>query len=439
MTQQLKILIAPSGFKESLSPIEATNCMARGLARVWPDAELRLAPMADGGEGFVETIISMTGGEMRRISVTGPLGEPVDACFGLAGGDADRRAIIDIASAAGLSLVPRDRRDPSRTSSRGAGQLIRTALDAGVRHLLIGCGDSGVHDAGMGLARELGIRFLDASGMELGEGGVELLRLEHIDVSSVDPRLADIDIEVSVNWETVLVGDGGVTRRHAAQKGATPRQLEDLERALTRFGAVVQSQFGLSIGEMPGAGASGGIGAALAVFTGATLRPRQEIMCRYIDIDALLDGVDIVFTGEGSLDGQTALGKVPVHIARIAARRGIPAVAVAGTLGLDADDTLAHGIDAYAGILERPCSLDAALDDASALLERATERAARLLDVGLRIGIARVASGERAPGTMQLRTVSTGPAPVQQSRAPKTPMGGNRKPSRTLSATRGVI
>ncbi len=386
MKRPLKILIAPSGFKESLSPIEAAQCMARGLSRVWPDAELRLAPIADGGEGFAETIVAALGGVIRTITVSGPLGEPVAARYGRVGEAGAQTALIDVASAAGLSLIPRNRRDPALTSSRGVGQLMRAALDDGARHLLIGCGDSGVHDAGMGLARELGVRFLDASGDDLGEGGAQLARLARLDLSGLAPRLRGVSIEAAVNWDNLLLGERGVTRRHAAQKGATPSQVAELERAFETFDRILSAALGRSIAHDPGSGASGGIGAALIAFAGATLHPRQAILHRYLDIDGLLNDVDIVFTGEGALDGQTVFGKVPCQIAQIAAEHGIPTVAVAGMLGADAAVTLGHGIRAYTSIIERPCEIDVALCDASGLLERATARAARLMDVGLQIG-----------------------------------------------------
>ncbi len=386
MTRPLRILIAPSGFKESLSPIGTTTAMARGLQRVWPDAEFRLAPVPDGGEGFVETLVWLAGGTTRDVRVSGPLGEPVDARIGFCGDFGNRTALIGISSAAGLSLVPRDRRDPTRTSSRGVGQLMRAALDFGAQHLVIGCGDSGVHDAGMGLATELGVHFLDESGRQLGDGGGELARLAQIDLSALDRRLGGVTIEASVNAENVLLGARGVTRRHAAQKGATEQQVEALEHAFASFDRVVRSKLGIDIAQLPGSGASGGIGAALVAFTGATLVPRMEFIARFLDLDALLEGVDIVVTGEGMLDGQSTMGKVPCAIARIAAERGIPTIAVAGSLGQDVEWVREHGIVAYASILEQPCPLDDALRDAEALLERATERVARMLHVGVQLG-----------------------------------------------------
>lgn len=386
MARPLRVLIAPSGFKECLSPMAATTSMARGLQRVWPDAELRLAPIPDGGEGFVETLVWLSGGTTRDVRVSGPLGEPVDARIGLVGDIGTRTALIGISSAAGLSLVPRDRRDPTRTSSRGVGQLMRAALDFGAKHLVIGCGDSGVHDAGMGLARELGVRFLDASGRQLGDGGVELARLARIDLSALDPRLGAVTIEAAVNAGNLLLGERGVTRRHAAQKGATARQVEALENAFSGFDRVLRSQLGIELAEVPGSGASGGIGAALVAFTAARLIPRMEFIARFLDLDALLEDVDVVVTGEGMLDGQSVVGKLPCEIARAAAKLGIPTIAVAGALGDGVEAVRHQSIAAYVSILEQPCALDEALRDGEALLERATERVARTLHVGMQLG-----------------------------------------------------
>jgi glycerate kinase len=379
----LTILIAPSGFKESLSPADVTEAMAAGALRAMPGARILRAPMVDGGEGFTEALVRATGGSMHHLAVTGPVGEPVPAFFGFLGRSKARTAVIEIAAAAGLKLVPRDRRDPTRTTSFGVGELIRAALDAGAERLVIGCGDSGINDGGAGMAQALGVRFLDEKGRELERGGGALGRLAQIVCVGLDPRIGRVQIEVAVNWHNVLLGERGVTRVFGPQKGATSEQVALLEAGLETYVKRLQEATGHSIGLQAGSGASGGLGAGLMALLGARLRPRFTIVMQYLKFEALLRDADLVITAEGSLDGQSPLGKIPCEVARRAKRRGIPVIALAGTIGTGARETLAQGIDAFAGILRRPCTLDEAIADAQSLLSRGTEDAVRMVTVGI--------------------------------------------------------
>ncbi len=377
------IVIAPSGFKESLGSREVADRIAAGITRVMPDARLLRAPMADGGEGFTEALVDATGGTLHRLRVTGPVGTPVDSFFGFLGGGAARTAVIEMAAAAGLRLVPRDQRDPTRTTSYGVGELIRAALDAGAERILLGCGDSGISDGGAGMVQALGGRLLDSAGMQIGHGGAELVRLSWIELDKLDPRLARVRLDAAVNWHNVLLGERGVARVFGPQKGATPAQVRTLEAGLANYAANIRYATGRDVRFSPGGGASGGLGAGFAALLGGTLHPRYEIVMQYLELDRLLDCADLVITAEGSLDAQSPFGKVPCEVARRAKQRGLPVIALAGTIGSGVEVNLQHGIDAFTSIQMRPCTLDEAIERAASLLEHAAADAVRLLRVGM--------------------------------------------------------
>ena len=386
----MTILVAPSGFKESLSVDDVTLAIREGILKALPNARVLCAPMVDGGEGTVKALVRATGGRLVKARVTGPVGQPVDSFFGLMGGKGPKTAVIEMAAAAGLSLVPRDQRNPMLTTSYGVGQLILKALAHGAKRILVGCGDSGINDGGAGLAQALGARLLDAEGRDLPQGGGALVNLHSIDLRRLDPRLAKVRIDAAVNWHNRLLGEKGVARVFGPQKGATPEQVEHLDRAMQRWAALIERHTGHNVGTAAGAGASGGLGAGLVGFAGATLHPRFDIILNYLDFDRLLSEADLVITAEGSLDGQSPYGKVPCEVARRAEALGIPTIALAGTIGRGVDQTFAHGISAFASILKRPCTLEEAIRDGYKLLRRATEDAIRMIAVGQRL------SGSRA-------------------------------------------
>lgn len=377
------ILIAPSGFKESLTAPEVAEHIAAGVLRAMPDAILIKAPMVDGGEGFTEALVDATGGTLHRVTVTGPVGQPVESFFGFLGGRKRKTAVIEMAAAAGLRLVPRDQRDPTQTTSYGVGELIRAALDAGAQRILLGCGDSGINDGGAGMAQALGARLLDVTGHPIGRGGGELVRLSRIDLSGLDARLRGVQLDAAVNWHNMLLGERGVARVFGPQKGATPAQVEWLEAGLQNYAGCIFAATGVDIAPVPGAGASGGLGAGFAALLGGTLHPRYAIVMQYLELDRLIAQADLVLTAEGSLDGQTPFGKIPAEVARRAKRRGLPVIALAGTIGKGAQLNFEIGIDAFASILKRPCSLEEAIASADKLLERAAEDAMRMVNVGL--------------------------------------------------------
>ncbi len=379
----LTILVAPSGFKESLSAEEAADCIEKGVLRACPNAEVLKVPMVDGGEGFTKALVAITGGSLHELDVTGPLGEPVASHFGFLGGQSERTAVIEMAAAAGLRLVPRDRRNPCITTSYGVGELIRAALDAGARRILLGCGDSGINDGGAGMAAALGVKLLDSQGNPLAPGGAALAALASIDMSGRDARLAEVRIDAAVNWHNVLLGERGVARVFGPQKGATPEQVELLAAAMETYAAAIQATTGIAVGDAPGAGASGGLGAAIMGLLGGALHPRYDIVMRYLDLDSMIGRADLVITAEGSLDGQTPFGKVPAEVGHRAKDAGRPVIALAGTIGKGVTLNFDHGIDAFASILKAPCTLDDAINAAPKLLVRAAEDAVRMVRVGM--------------------------------------------------------
>ncbi|EAS35180.1 glycerate kinase [Coccidioides immitis RS] len=382
----MNILVAPSGFKESLDPHGAADCIKAGILRAVPDAKVRKVPLFDGGEGFAHALVASTGGEHKRLNVTGPVMEKVDAYYGFLGGRQPRTAVIEIAEAAGLRLVPKDRRNPANTTTYGVGELINAALNEGADRILIGCGDSGTSDGGVGMCQALGARFFDKEGYELppATGGGALGNLARIDLSGVHPRLKQVRVDVLCNWKNVLCGPNGVARVYGPQKGATADQVDQLSLALETYAAIVKRAIGIDVGTIPGGGASGGLGAGL-VLMGATLRPRFEAIIEYFGIEKLFDECDLIFTAEGGIDYQTPRGKIPGEVALRAKRRGLPVVAIAGTIGTGAAVNYDAGIDAFTSIIQGPTSLEDAVAHAPKLLSESAESAMRMVMIGHRL------------------------------------------------------
>ena len=381
----LNILIAPSGFKESLDAEQVADCIAAGIHRVLPDARTLKAPLVDGGEGFTKALVEATGGTLHPVQVTGPVGQKINTYYGLLGNNNCKTAVVEMAAAAGLRHVPTELRDPLVTTTYGVGQLIRAALDAGVERILVGCGDSGTNDGGAGMAQALGVKLLDSRGKQLGFGGGELIKLKQIDLSERDLRLDWVQVDVACNWHNVLCGDRGVARVFGPQKGASPKVVEQMSLALEHYASVIQADLGIEVKELPGSGASGGLGTGLLALIDAKLHPRYEIVMQYLEIDRLLPKVDLVITAEGCLDYQTPRGKIPAEVARRAKRYDLPVIALAGTIGQDAEVNWKHGIDYFTSILTYPCQLHEAIAETSNLLTNAAEGIARLLLVGRQV------------------------------------------------------
>ena len=376
----MKIVIAPDSYKESLSALEVAQAVEAGFRQVFPDADYVLVPVADGGEGTVDAMVAATGGRKETVTVSGPLGEPVEAFYGLTGeGDT---AVIEMAAASGLALVPPDRRNPLLTSSRGTGELIRAALDAGARRFILGIGGSATNDGGAGMVQALGVRLLDLEGRELDGSGGDLARLERIDVSALDPRLAECRIEVACDVDNPLTGARGASAVFGPQKGATPEMVQALDANLARLARIVGRDLGVAVDTVPGAGAAGGMGAAMLAFFGATLKPGIEIVTAAVDLDTHVRDADLVITGEGRIDFQTVHGKTPIGVARVAKRHGKAVIGIAGSLGADVGVVHAHGIDAVFSVLGKPCTLDEALRDAAANVELTARNVAAVLRLG---------------------------------------------------------
>ena len=377
----MHIVIAPDKFKGSLTAPEAASAIQRGVRLACPEATIDLAPMADGGEGTVDALVIATGGSYQSVRVRGPLGGPVEAQFGLLGDG--RTAVMEMASASGLALLPAGERDPFQTTTRGTGELLRAILDLGVRHGVVGIGGSATNEGGAGFAQALGYRLLDAGGAELLPGGGALDQLVEIDASQCDARLGALTIDVACDVDNPLCGTRGATAVFGPQKFAlgrlpTAEDLAKLDANLGHLARIIERDLGPKVAELPGAGAAGGLGAGLVAFAGGRLRPGIEIVIEAVGLQNRLRGADLCITGEGALDGSSAGGKTPVGVARHCRLAGVPCLALAGKIGDGAAALEGQGIDAYFSICPGPISLDAAIDQAGPLLSATAEQAVRL-------------------------------------------------------------
>ncbi len=379
------ILIAPSGFKESLDAEQVADCIAEGINKVLPDVNIKKVPLVDGGEGFTKTLVAATGGTLHHLNVVGPVGQKIQAHFGFLGGTDKKTAVLEMAAAAGLRLVPHNMRNPMHTTTYGVGQLIKAALDAGAERILVGCGDSGTNDGGAGMAQALGVKLLDGDGHQLGWGCSELTKLQHIDFSDRDPRLDKVEIDVACNWHNILCGSKGVARVFGPQKGASPQTVAAMELALEHYATVIANQLGIDVREMPGSGASGGLGTGLHVLIGAKLHSRYDIIMQYLQLDNLIKETDLVITAEGCIDFQTPRGKIPAEVAKRAKAYQLPVIALVGSVGEGADINFHQGIDYFNSILTHPCQLNEAISQSATLLTNAAEQVGRLLLVGSQI------------------------------------------------------
>src|SRR5579864_1763644 len=375
----MRIVIAPQSLKGSLTAAEAGQAIARGVRAVYPRAEIAIVPVADGGEGTVQALVDATGGEIVQQIVTGPLGEPVIAFFGLLGDG--RTAAIEMAASAGLPLVPPERRDPRISTTYGVGELILAALDYGSRHFIIGIGGSATNDGGAGMAQALGAALLAKDGTELAWGGAALAALAHISTATLDPRLQECTLEVACDVTNPLCGPTGASAVYGPQKGATPEMVVELDRALAHYAEIIEQDLGVSVRDIPGAGAAGGLGAGLIAFLHATLRPGAQIILEAVHLEEYMRAADLVITAEGQLDSQTAYGKSVGAVAALAKRYGLPVLALAGSLGDNYQSVYNLGVDAVAVLPSRPMTLAYAMEHAAELMVDATERALRLLRI----------------------------------------------------------
>jgi glycerate kinase len=381
----MKIVIAPDSFKENLTSLEVASEIETGLRRVWPDAEYVKVPMADGGEGTVQSLVDATGGEIVKVEVSGPMGDRVLASYGLLGDK--RTAVIEMAEASGLPLVPKDKRNPLVATTYGTGELIKDAIARGVEEIILGIGGSATNDGGAGLAQALGVRFINFGGALIPNliAGGDLDDVQAVDMSSVEPGLARVRISVACDVTNPLCGEKGASRVYGPQKGATPEMVEQLDKNLAHFALIIKRSIGADVADRPGAGAGGGIGAGLMAFTNAILKRGVELVVAATRLEQHMQGAQLAITGEGRVDFQTAFGKTPSGVAVAAHKHGVPVVAIGGGLADDAGGVFAHGIDGLESATPNAMPLDVAIGKSRQYLQDAGERVARLIVIGQRM------------------------------------------------------
>lgn len=372
----MKVVIAPDSFKESLTAKQVSESIKAGLARVWHDAEFVTVPVADGGEGTVQSLIDATQGQQVFTTVFDPLNKEVQAFYGILGDG--ETAVIEMAEASGLHLVPAEDRDPKLTSSFGTGQLIKHALDRGMQRLIIGLGGSATNDGGVGMLSALGVKFLDESGNAIATNGGGLINLASIDASGLDVRLAQCEILVACDVDNPLCGEKGASATFGPQKGATTTDISVLDNALRKFGELTEQVTGKHVLTREGAGAAGGMGAALLGYTPARLQPGIEIVLETVKLADHVADADIVFTGEGRIDHQTAHGKTPMGVAKVAKQFNLPVIALAGCVGDNYQAVYQCGIDAVFPCVPRAMSLADAMTEAETNVANLAENVARL-------------------------------------------------------------
>jgi len=351
----MKIVVAPNSFKGSLTALEVSDAIEKGIREVFPEAEIIKIPMADGGDGTVECLVNATGGEILREKIIGPLGNEILAHYGILGDK--KTAVIEMAAASGLTLVPENKRNPLMTTTYGTGQLIKAALNQGCRKMIIGIGGSATNDGGAGMVQALGVKLLDQEGKEVGFGGGELKKIVKIDTSCMDNRLSDLKVLVASDVNNPLCGPQGASRIYGPQKGATPETIEELDESLAYFAELIKRDLNKDVKDIPGAGAAGGLGASLMAFLNAELRPGIEIMIEAVKLEQAIKDADLVITGEGKIDSQTIYGKAPIGVAKIAKKYNVPVVAVAAIIEEDSRIFQSYGIDTLIKVSEPPMRL----------------------------------------------------------------------------------
>jgi glycerate kinase len=378
----MKIVIAPQGFKGNLSALQVAQAIDSGIKRVVPSVVTIIKPMADGGEGTVQALVDATGGEIMATEVTDPIGGRIIANWGLLSDKVT--GVIEMAAASGLVLVPPKNRNPLLTTTYGTGQLILAALENGCRKLIIGIGGSATNDGGAGMAQALGAQLLDAKGAALPFGGAALAKLEHIDVTTLDPRIADCDVVVASDVANPLCGAQGASAVYGPQKGATAEMVAQLDAALAHYADVIRRDLGVDVKDIPGAGAAGGLGAGLIAFLNAKVIPGIDVVIEATGLVEHLKDADLVFTAEGKIDSQTAFGKVPVGVAKKAKAFRLPVIAIAGEIADDYRVVYQHGIDGVLSTAPGPISLSQSMTEAERLIADAAERAIRLFLCGVK-------------------------------------------------------
>ena len=377
----MKILVAPQEFKGSISALSAAEAAKTGILRVFPQAEVVLCPVADGGDGTLETLVEVSGGEVRVCSVQNPIGETIQAQWGAMGDGVT--AVIEMARTSGLALLSLGERDPLNASTYGLGQAISEALDEGFRRFIVGIGGSATNDAGAGMAQALGANLLDDQGNTINFGGAALSNLQTVDISNMDSRIKDSKFLVACDVSNPLTGEEGASAVYGPQKGATPEMVQSLDDALSNFASVVKKDLKKDVSEISGAGAAGGLGAGMMAFMGAELKAGVDIVLDTVNLREKLSSVDLVITGEGGMDFQTVYNKAPIGVARIASEHNIPTIAIAGLLGSNFKIVHEHGIRAATSIVNGPITLEEASERAFELISDSVEESLRFISVGM--------------------------------------------------------
>jgi glycerate kinase len=373
----MKIVIAPDSFKGSLPACEVSYNIEKGIRKVFESADIISIPMADGGEGTVRSLVDSTNGVIVNAKVRGPLLKEADAFYGILGDGST--AIIEMAAASGLPLLRADERNPMKTTTYGTGELIKHALDRGCKKIIIGIGGSATNDGGAGMVKALGVKLLDKTGNDAGYGGESLGRIEAIDMSGMDERLKGCRIVAACDVDNPLVGPRGASRVFGPQKGADEEMVEILDKNLEHYAEVIERTIGISIKNLPGAGAAGGLGGGLVAFLGAELRRGIDIVIEATNLEEKIKDADIVITGEGMMDYQTQYGKTPFGVAQIAKKYDIPVIAIVGSIGYNAEVLYGLGFDGIFPIIDRPMALWEAMSDCAGLLQKTSENVMRMV------------------------------------------------------------
>lgn len=374
-----KIVIAPDSFKGSISAKEVCEAVERGIRAVIKDIEIIKVPMADGGEGTVETLVDATKGKIINLEVLDPLGKKVESYFGMLGDG--KTAVIEMALASGLTMVPLDQRNPLITTTYGTGQLIKAALDQGCREFIIGIGGSATNDGGVGMAQALGVKFLTKSGQEIGFGGGNLSLIDRIEIDSLDPRIKQSVFKVACDVDNPLCGQKGASFVFGPQKGATAEAVSLLDANLAHLAAIIKRDVNIDVKDEPGAGAAGGLGAGLMAFCNAELQRGIKLIIEATQLEDKIKDADLVITGEGQMDFQTAHGKTPYGVAQVAKKYNVPVIALVGRIGTGVEDLYTKGINTVFSITEGPISLEESIKNGPQLLERTAERVIRALQI----------------------------------------------------------
>jgi glycerate kinase len=378
----MKIVIAPDSFKGSLSAKEVADSIENGIKKVIKDAEIIKIPMADGGEGTVQSLVDGTGGKIVKVKVYDPLMRPIESFYGILGDE--QTAVIEMAAASGLPLISVDERNPMKTTTYGTGELIKHAMDMGCRNIIIGIGGSATNDGGAGMVKALGAKLLDKNNEEINFGGEGLKDLHSIDISSMDERIKECKITAACDVDNPLCGETGASCVFGPQKGADEEMVRKLDEYLLNFANVIKNDLDVDIKDVPGAGAAGGLGGGLLTFLNANLKRGIDIVIETTNLEKNLENVDIVITGEGMIDFQTAFGKTPFGVAKVAKKLNIPVIAIAGGIGKDANTLYEKGFNSIFSIVDKPMNLEEAMDKGSILLEETAERIMRAITINVK-------------------------------------------------------